>query len=59
MLNQHKEDIEKLSTDFSQLSDEYKSFKYEASQNILDAATKIEIESMTAKIESSDAYNKL
>lgn len=31
MLNQHKEDIEKLTTDLAKLGDDYNTFKYEAS----------------------------
>ena len=31
MLNQHKEDIEKLTTDLTKLGEDYSTFKFEAS----------------------------
>lgn len=58
-LKNTRRDVDKVATELTELLQEFNQLKEKATKDIIDQATKLEIETMTSKLESMDIYHKL
>lgn len=54
-----RRDVDKVATELTELLYDYKELKDKATRDIMDQATRLELETMTSKLESMDIYHKL